>query len=122
MNEKIVIKNGDIVATIETLGAQLRSLKKGDKEYIWCGDPAFWKDSCPVLFPVAGGLKEDKYILDGKEYYQRKHGFAKKQEFSVFDKKESVQKFEEWVSKLFQSKSSLMFTENLFPIVNDAWH
>ena len=79
----VTLKNEYITAQINELGAELKSLKKDGKEYIWQGNPEIWGGSCPVLFPICGGLKDDKYILHGKEYKLGKHGFAKSMVFSV---------------------------------------
>ena len=43
----------------------------------------FWSGRAPVLFPICGGLKEDKYTFGGSEYTLNKHGFAKLMEFEV---------------------------------------
>jgi len=79
--EIITIKNNELTVDISTLGAEIQSVKHNGKEYFWQGDPAVWSGRAPVLFPVCGGLKDDKYILNGKEYTLAKHGFARKMEF-----------------------------------------
>ncbi len=77
----ITIKNDEITVEISTLGAELQSVKCGGEEYLWQGDPAVWSGRAPVLFPICGGLKDDKYTLNGKEYTLAKHGFGRKSEF-----------------------------------------
>lgn len=84
----ITIKNEELTVEISTLGAELQSVKCRDKEYLWNGDPAVWSGRAPVLFPICGGLKEDKYTLNGKEYTLPKHGFGRKSEFSLESKEE----------------------------------
>lgn len=79
----IKIKNGELVVEISTMGAELQSIKCAGEEYIWQGDPAVWKGRAPVLFPICGGLKDDKYVLNGKEYTLPKHGFARNCEFEA---------------------------------------
>lgn len=82
MSNLITIKNESLSATVSTLGAELQSLTdRAGNEYIWQGDPAVWSGRSPVLFPICGGLKENKYTLDGKFYELSKHGFAKRSEF-----------------------------------------
>lgn len=78
---KIVFKN--LTAEIDNHGAQLRSFKKDGKEILWQGDPAFWTDTAPLLFPICGGLVNDKYLLNGKEYTLQKHGFASGLDFKA---------------------------------------
>ena len=77
----ITIKNNELTVEISTLGAEIQSAKCNGKEYFWHGDPAVWAGRAPLLFPICGGLKEDKYTLNGKEYILAKHGFARKMEF-----------------------------------------
>lgn len=79
----VTIKSGKTVAKFNELGAELKSLVCGETEYIWKGDESFWKDSCPVLFPICSGLIDNTYYIDGKKYNLTKHGFAKKSVFEV---------------------------------------
>lgn len=77
MSNTEIISNKDVTAEIETVGAQLISLKKDGVEYIWQRDPRFWKGSAPILFPVVGRLKDGILTVDGKDYPMPKHGFAR---------------------------------------------
>ena len=79
----VTIKNEILEAKIDPMGAELKSLKKCGVEYLWQGDPAVWKDSSPVLFPICGALKDNKYIYKGKEYSLLPHGFARLKLFEV---------------------------------------
>ena len=79
----ITISNEFVTAVFSEIGAELKSLKCNDKEYIWNGDPAFWTGSSPVLFPICSGLKDDEFIYDGKAYTMPKHGFARRSTFEV---------------------------------------
>lgn len=79
----ITISNEFLTATFSEIGAELKSLKYNDKEYIWYGDPKFWTGSSPVLFPICSGLKDDEFIYEGKTYTLQKHGFARKAKFQV---------------------------------------
>lgn len=47
------------------------------------GRPAYWTGRSPILFPIIGGLPEDRYTWKGQTYEMRSHGFAKRSEFSV---------------------------------------
>ena len=79
----VVLKNENAVLKINERGAEMKSFTVNSVEYLWVGDPNFWASSAPHLFPIAGGLKDDKYILNGKEYILSKHGFAKGMDFAV---------------------------------------
>ncbi len=71
---------------ISKTGATIQSVKseKGT-EFIWQGDERIWAGRTPILFPICGGLKEDKYTYKGKEYTLQKHGFIR---FCEFDTEE----------------------------------
>lgn len=79
----ITLKNDHVTALISEVGAELKSLKCGSNEYIWEGRTDVWAGSCPLMFPICGGLKDDKYVLDGKEYTIEKHGYARFKTFAV---------------------------------------
>ena len=87
-------------AAIDYRGAELVSIKSPEgKEYIWEGDPAFWGKHSPVLFPIVGTLKNDRYQYKGKDYRLSRHGFAREMEFSLTHQSEN------------QAVFSLQFTE-----------
>ena len=81
----ITIKNKILSCSISEIGAEIKSLKKGDTEYMWSADPAFWDKTAPILFPCIGSSKDDKYTLNGKTYNMNKHGFLILKEFTVED-------------------------------------
>lgn len=83
MSKNIKISNSTLTCEISTLGAELKSVKKGGKEFIWQGDKKYWTGSAPILFPICGGVMDDKYTYQGKEYTLYKHGFARNSEFEV---------------------------------------
>ena len=83
MSKIIKIENGTLTCEISTLGAELKSVKKCGKELIWQGDEKYWTGSAPILFPICGGVMDDKYTYCGKEYTLYKHGFARGSEFEV---------------------------------------
>ena len=86
----ITISNSQLSATINTLGAELISLVKNNKNYIWQVDETYWNKTSPILFPIVGRLKNDNYTFNGKTYQLPRHGFARNMEFT-FDKKSEYQ-------------------------------
>ena len=73
-----VLKNGVLTVSVANKGAEIQSVKSADnKEYIWEGNPDFWTGHAPVLFPICGGLKDDKFVYGGREYTLNKHGFGR---------------------------------------------
>ena len=88
---KITISNEFLNVTINSLGAEVESVKKLGKEMLWEGNPDIWAGHSPILFPICGGLKDDKFIFEGIEYNLPKHGFAKHLEWEVeFAEKEKA--------------------------------
>lgn len=86
MTRKLLqIKNDKICATFDRKGAELVSLKDvaTGLEFLWQADADFWGRHAPILFPIVGKLKGDKYIYDEKEYALSQHGFARDQVFRV---------------------------------------
>jgi galactose mutarotase-like enzyme len=85
------ISNNFISATIKHVGAELCSLKKinNDREYIWRGNPEFWGKHSPILFPIIGTLKNNQYKYNKQEYSLPRHGFARDNVFTIFEKKEN---------------------------------
>lgn len=86
----VTISNGTLTATINSLGAELITLVKNNKNYIWQVDEMYWDKTSPILFPIVGRLKNDSYSFNGKTYHLPRHGFARNMEFS-FDKKSDYQ-------------------------------
>lgn len=82
------LANEQIRVQIHDKGAELFSLEKNGKEYVWNADPKFWARSTPILFPFVGSLREKKYRYQGKEYPMGQHGFARDMEFSLIQKTE----------------------------------
>ena len=85
----MVIKNQWLSAEISEYGAELRSLKAADGlEYLWQGDPAYWEDRSPVLFPWVGRLMDGRYRYRGRIYEMGLHGFAWKSTFTCRESRE----------------------------------
>jgi len=39
----------------------------------------------PVLFPIVGTVKDNKYLYDNKSYHLERHGFAREMEFAAYN-------------------------------------
>ena len=89
--EQVILKNSELSIAIDFLGAELASIKdKNGVEHLWQGDASFWRDRAPILFPLVGGLKDDKYVYQGKTYELAKHGFVKKRVFELVSQTETT--------------------------------
>ncbi len=90
----VTISNKHLSASINTVGAELISLVKNNKNYIWQVDETYWNKTSPVLFPIVGKLKNDTYIYKGEKYNLPRHGFARDMEFSFEERNASQVVFE----------------------------
>lgn len=80
----VTLKNQTMTAQIDSIGAQLISLKSiSGTEYIWQRDPAHWKSCSQLLFPTIGNCRDGKYTLNGQTYTIPKHGFCRNADFTV---------------------------------------
>ena len=79
------LENEQLRIRINPKGAELSELyHKGYKlHYLWNADPAFWAKYSPVLFPVVGTLKNNRYRYADKDYHLGRHGFARDMVFET---------------------------------------
>ena len=85
----VTIQSHVLTVDIDTLGAQLASIRTRDgEEYLWQGDPDIWARRAPILFPFIGRLKDSTYALQGTPYTISTHGFARDMVFSLADQGE----------------------------------
>lgn len=85
------ISCGNARAMVNSMGGELTSFNLDNIEYIWTGDAQFWASHSPVLFPTVGTLKNRETEINGIKYQMKKHGFARKCEFTLIEhKKDSV--------------------------------
>lgn len=73
------LENEHLTCTIESKGAEIRSLKDKitGREYIWQIDPSIWGSSSPVLFPAIGNIKGNRIDYSGQSYGMTKHGIIR---------------------------------------------
>ena len=91
MSESYILENDKIKLTISTDGAQIYNFiyKEDDSERIWNGDPTYWKQRNPILFPQVGNTYDKTQVFKGKEYHMGNHGFARYSEFKLVSKDEN---------------------------------
>ena len=77
------LKNDTLTVSFDNFGAEMTSIvDRQGKEYLWCGDKKYWGRHSPVLFPVVGKPKDNKFKYEGKDYPMGQHGFARDMEFT----------------------------------------
>lgn len=78
------IESGQLSATVDTRGAQLRSLRRNDDEFLW-GATEPWMWSAPILFPIISGLPANELVHNGQRHPIASHGFARHSDFRLTD-------------------------------------
>ena len=90
MSEIISISSNSLTASIDTMGAQLMSLQKGESEYLWQGNANWWPRRAPILFPIVGVLKDGKADSAEGTVSLARHGLARLNQFEVVEKSDST--------------------------------
>lgn len=54
------IRHGQLIATINALGAELSSLQLNTQEYLWRGNRDIWSGRAPIFFPIVDTLANDE--------------------------------------------------------------
>lgn len=85
----ITLENRTIKLSVDTKGGQWTSLidKETMVEHLFQGNPDSWTKQAPLLFPIIGLLKDNKYIYHGELFELSRHGFLRDQEFEVVSSK-----------------------------------
>lgn len=84
----IALCSGAARARVTPRGAQLIGWRVGEAELLWAGDPKFWPEQAPILFPVVGWTR-DGIRVNGRNYPLGLHGFARDADFSVIVQEEN---------------------------------
>lgn len=81
------IKNNEITLNVDEQAAEMHSLKlnSNDYEYLWQGNPEYWKGRNPILFPQVSSTLDKANIINGKEYPMGNHGFARNSKFNLVE-------------------------------------
>ena len=89
----ITIQNHSLCVTLDAEGAVLHSIRKDGLEYLWQGDPTYWKRRDANLFPYVGRLTDGQYLLDGKAYPMTIHGFCIGTDFQITEQTATTVRF-----------------------------
>ena len=91
----ISLENEYLKINIAEKGAELQTLvsKETKIDYLWNADPKFWAKHSPILFPIVGALKDDRYIYNGNSYSLSRHGFARDYVFRAVKQEQNEASF-----------------------------
>ena len=95
MSNCFVLENELYAIKIHPSGAELYSVysKKINREILWQADSQVWARHAPVLFPIVGKLKENKFQYNEKWHELSQHGFARDLQFDVKSHNKSSAQF-----------------------------
>jgi galactose mutarotase-like enzyme len=80
----VTLKNAHIEASFVAAGAELQTLRDSlSRDFLWNGDPAWWKGRAPLLFPIVGRVPRDHILAGGRQYPMRQHGLARISDFTL---------------------------------------
>lgn len=90
----VTLKSNSATVKIDSKGAELISFQNSEGiEYMWQKDPKYWNRCSPVLFPIVGNLRDNKTIINKKEYSIAKHGFCRDADFTISNQTETTVSF-----------------------------
>lgn len=70
-------------------GGSLTSIMVSNEERLFILDESIWSGQDNVIFPFVARLKNEKYMVDGKEYSMKIHGIGKYSNFKLVAKSEN---------------------------------
>ena len=82
----VTIENSWLRVSVDPFGAELQSIRhiNTDTEYLWQGDPKYWENRAPVMFPVNVRFKDNRFSYRGNSYEMPRMGLAVISEFETF--------------------------------------
>ena len=86
MSTLVTISDGTLSASVDSLGAQLMSVRLDDAEYLWQGDPTWWSRRAPILFPIVGVLRDGCAQSASGPVKLARHGIARLYEHRIVEK------------------------------------
>lgn len=91
-----VVENSNLKITARSHGGEITSIesKADGTQYLWNGNPEYWKYHAPILFPIVGKVNNSKYRVEGNVYELPQHGLARTSEFNMICKKDNEITFE----------------------------
>lgn len=79
----IKLVNNNMTLLIDEFGAEIKSFKIDEIEFMW-NKKEYWSKTSPALFPFVGALLDNKYIFNEKNYFiETRHGFARDNKFKI---------------------------------------
>ena len=94
---QITVTDGEYPSSMTVapgMGGMLTSFRVKGEEVFHYDEKLAGRDICaggfPVLFPICGSLKDDRYAVDGRTLFMPGHGFARNYPWKVLQTEEGV--------------------------------
>ena len=89
------LENDVAILKVDTHACEIASFRRKDKdiEYMWNGDPAYWANRNPLLFPHVSAPENKILNFKGKDYKVNNHGFCRKSDFEFVEQGEDFLHF-----------------------------
>ena len=89
------LENEVAVISIDTHACEIASFRRKDKdiEYMWNGDPQYWANRNPVLFPHVSAPENKILNFKGRDHKVNNHGFARNSEFEFVSQSDNALTF-----------------------------
>ena len=81
----ITITNDTCAAQVDSMGAQLLSMRFNGREYLWQRDERWWGRTSPILFPIVGNIRGGEAMSEQGPCHMKQHGVARNYEHRVVD-------------------------------------
>ena len=77
------LTNNILTIEVSEHGAEMQSLTKDGRQYLWTGDAQFWNRRAPILFPSVGKPYNNEIHVNDVAHPLYQHGYARDSEFEV---------------------------------------
>lgn len=72
------ISNELLTLAIDGTGGAMQHMVFDGQEYLWQGDPTYWREQAPHLFPIIGRLTKGRCTMEGDPVALDVHGFFRR--------------------------------------------
>jgi galactose mutarotase-like enzyme len=77
------LENDHARADVAVRGGELQAWYVNGQSLLWEGNPEWWDQCAPILFPIVGWADQGKIKVDGRSRPMGVHGFAAQSQFTI---------------------------------------
>ncbi len=79
----LTIRSGELTVAVNAWGAEIKSVEKDGREYLWQGEKGIYQRTSPTLFPIVGRFLSDTYYVGDRDYHMELNGIALEENFKT---------------------------------------